>query len=857
MPPKPTRRKLSKPAQSKPDKSGKDSSQPTDKTVVNNPTSPELAAAEKLSTEFEKKTGLSAAKLKDIFTAPEDKETEKGKKISQLKELLRSRCVDLRQFSLRDWRSHAAVDTEYMSPFDQISPPLIGKILAKDPNLSVADLQKELARWGLGNVGLIQNIYNADGKTIKEQVIQRESFTTVKVPYMKAVCTARESRLFQERNNPVFLSYEPRRTGEAWMVMGEVITQLVDQMVTSYGWRETYRSANHQATKYAFAMMFPTRSWDSEFDFKDGKKYTKREGLSYNIPHPTRVGWDQTCRPGTLNSDSGCKWAGYWRLANWGNVDRNPAYYNKDKVSYSRTNWLSDYSAYFEYTYPCKMAMPTCGQMRKGKDREENADLYTSGDHDKAVFLTDLFCRLSPAQWGLSDYEPEVWIGFVLSGDGQVNYAEPYPFTPPLYLGTDADDGISNSVPSFALEALPWGFLIGNVLTDILESMRKNSIKVVFYDSKVITPDKIETMMAKAKGANNISWFDVDWRELARAGVNIEMFFKPFTFPQQNIMEKISTLNTIFNVAERALGLSAQDVSAIAAHIQTAEEIRTVSSNSDTRLELPSAMGDDFFDAWKRQALEAMMMYMDEEFAVEVSAVSPEVAKKMKEDFGFVFDDAAPGQKKVMVKGQKSKLAVDAWLSSREGRMRQNNTELAKVMFQAIAGIAGTDLAQRIGPEQIVAMWNRGLHLAGIPEDAKWKIDPNATSVVEMKAMMEKIQELSKQMIQAASQQAKQVAKGVTQQAGASIAQQIMPELEKLAQGVQQAQAGLQAAAADAAHGNQVDEQMVGQLEKQKQQLDQMAAMVLRIDQFLKTATGGAPTPTALVVAPPMSMMPA
>ena len=800
------------------------STKPTEGKLGNYPAeaSTEAIASEKLSVDFEKKIGITTESLRKLFES-----ATPSPEVKALMDMLRARCLDARTFSLRDWRVHAAVDEAYMAPFHQITPTLIGKITAGDTRLTPAEIEKQLIAWGLPDSAMFHTVKNPDG-SIRERILLKETFSNVKVPIVKSVLNARESRLFQERNKDPFMSFEPRRSSDEWTVMGEIITRLMEQMGSSYGWKATYRAANHHALKYSNAFMFPVEEWHSEIDYdSDGNEFTKKEGLRYNIPHPTRTACDQGFRPSSFNSDTGCEWASYWRLSKFGDVDRNPAYYNKDKVSYSADNWVGgDYKAYFQTVYPCVMEFPWLGDMTRmsSKDRERNAQFYTSSDNDKAVFLTDMFCKLSPKQWGLSDYGPKVWFRFVMASDGVVTYAAPCPYCPVLYLGIDADDAVSSSVPSFALDALPWQDLVGNVLSQILLAMRQNAIKVVLYDKLQMTEEKIQEMMARAKESYSVNWFGMDWRDMIRGGVNLDTLFKSFTFPQQNVGEMISTLNTLFNVMERALGLSAQDIGAVAGHIQTAKEVDVLSDNSDTRIELISSMADDFFDAWKRQALLASMAYMDEEFVVDVSSVDKATADKMKSEYGFKFDDVGGA---VRVTGNKSKLSMDAFISSREGRHRKNQPGVAQVMFQAISGIAGSGLADKIGPEKIIEMWNRALHLAGIPEDAKWQISPEASSVMEQKQLLEMIQKFAKEITAQATQQAtQQAAEAATQQAVQAVGGQIEQVVATVGEGVQQV----------AEQGKQVDMEQQAQIQQLEQHTAQLAQLVMRIDQFLKAA---------------------
>lgn len=827
MPPESPRRKLAK--AKAPSSTTAKTSKPSDPKLKNAPESTESKASDKLDTAFEKKIGFSSDTLKELFTK---KEKDKDSKVNKLKDLLRARCLDGRNFALRNWRTNAAIDEACNAANRQITPTLIGKIMSGDRTLTPTQIQKELESWGLPESTLFTAIRNPDG-SVKEKILSKETFTTVKVPIVPSLLNARVSKLFAERDIEPFLSFDPVRNTEEWQVIGEIITKLASQMANGFCWKADYRKLRYDSLKYSCGLMFPVESWYCEKDEdEDGKEFTAKEGLRYNVPPAGRTAWDQTYRPSTINSDTGCEWAMYYRLAKFSDVDQNPAYYNKDQISYSATNWIgegSPYRTYFEWVYPCTMDFPVRPTSNsKSTGREENAGIYTTADGDKAIFVTDMFCKLSPAQWGLSDYKPKVWVKFVLASDGDITYAEPHPYCPPLYLGTSPDDSIAT--PSFALEVIPWQDLVGNVLTDILTAMKQNNIKVILYDKLQITEAQIQEMILRAKESGSACWMGMDWKDLQRGQVNPEMLFKPFSFPLQNIGEKIATLNTLFNVMERGLGISAQETGSIAGHIQTAKEQDVISTNVSSRLGLYASMEDDFFDAWKRQIFKAMQAFMDEDFAVDVSAVSKELVDKMKKDYGFEFESI--GKDTMRVKGKKSKLSVDAFLSSREGRSRQSQPQVAQVMFQGIAAIAANqDLAARIGPEKMIKMWNRALQLAGMPEDEKFKLDPEATSVMEQKKLMEMIQKFAKEILDQATQGATEAA---TAGAVAEVGKQVAPAIQQVGEAAAQAGQGVQ--------------QVGAEVSDLKAHTEQIAQLVIRIDNFIRTVQG---TPQPPQMPPP------
>lgn len=781
------------PASRRPSGNG-NGTKPTSPVLKKNaPTSAESNAADN-AVKFTKRIGISYDSLKKVFTSESPSDD-----IKRLKELIADRVKSGRYQGLKDWRVYAAIDEAYNAPFHQITPTLINKILDGSGKMKPEEVAKEFERWGLSVDNLFVEVPHPVDKKRRIKVINYETFRKVLVPIVKSVLNARESRLYNERNNNPFFVYSPNRQTEEHKAIGDIITQIVEAVVTQYGLRAVLKTAIHQALKYSFAMLFPCEAWHYEEDNDEkGDLYTKKEGLRYNIPHPTRCAWDQNFPPSTFNTDTGCEWALYWRLYRFGDVDANPVFYNKDKISFGRpAPWFGGlFDAYFEQVYPCTprhaSTIPTGDAQR---DRELHAQTYTRNDYDKSVFLTDVFMKLSPKQWGLGEWTHKLWFRFVVANDDSIVYAEPLPYAPIRYLGTDADNSQSNATASFALDALPWQDLVSNILRQHLIALKQNSVKVIPYDKYQVNQEMLHEIKANMRNPDNVVFIPFDSREARVAQVDPSRMFPVVQLTQTNTVEIISTITQVFNIMERALGISAQEVGAIAGHIQTAEEIRTVSQNMSARVEFLASFIDEFVDAWKRQIYDAMQAFMDEEFIVYIGGITDAVAKKLKDEYGFEL--GKPFEGKVEIRGKKSKLSVDAFISTREGSTRINQPQIAAVIMQTVQAIAGSELlSQYIKPEDLLALINRAMKLAGAPEDADIKANPEASTMLQMKQLAESMQEMVKQVTQAAATQAAKMAtRAATQQAGKMVEQGVSAVAEQVGPAIQETQQVAAAAA--------------------------------------------------------------
>lgn len=744
------------------------------------PSSPEAMAA--AQTRLEKKTKISAASLRALFEFKEGDAVEpvagaKPTPLQKLKALIRDRVKDGRRLSLKDWRVYHAIDLAYNAPFHQITPTLIGKILAGDRRLKPEEIIKELETLGLSESTLFTEIQHPTKPTEKIKVLNRETFHKILVPIVKSVINARESKLFDDRNNNPFLSYSPQRQNEEYKAVGDIVTNLVEGITTAYGLKAVVRAAIHQSLKYSFALAVPAEAWHYEKDItEDGEEYTRKEGIRYNIPHPTRCAIDPNYRPSTINTDTGCEWYEYWNLNRFGSIDSNPEFYNKERISYGQCWFGGDNDYYFKHVYPCTMEHPIPVQ-EWSNTREKDATIYTSNDYDKAVFKTDLFMKLIPAQWGLGDYKYNLWFRFVVANDDVVIYAQPLPYSPGLYMGSDADDSTSSKCAGLGLEAIPWQDLVGNVLSQHLLAVKQNCTKVITFDKTQLTEAKIREIEARSKESQNIVWIPINPREQRVGQQETQDMLNVLKLPYTDTAPIINTISQVFNIMERALGMSAQEVGSIAGHIQTAEEVRTTSQNTSARLDYIGTFVDEFLDAMKRQIYVGFQNFGDEEFVVQVNGVEQEMADKLNKKYGFSFEKT--GKDIHTVTGNASKLSVDAFISSREGKTRLNQPQIAQTLMQTIQILgANQDLAGRLGPEWFAKQIDRITKLAGGPEDFEVKLSPEATTVVEMKKLMESLQQYSKQITDAATQQA---TAGATQ----AITSQVAPVIQKTEQEIE------------------------------------------------------------------------
>lgn len=711
---------------------------------------------------FHDRIGISPETLKAKLANTDNKSPAPTGKIKSFIDTLNSRIKDGRRQSLRDYRAWVAVDEACNAPFNQLTPTLIGKIMSK-PNLTDTDIMKQLSSWGLSEDSLFAEITLKNGT--KEKRINQQTFYKIFLPLVLAYTQIRWAKLYNDRDQFPLLLYSPYTATEDDTLKAEAITAVVEKMGHQMGARATLKAVILHALKYAMAFPMPMEAWYSEMQPDDkGGEYCVREGIRYHIPHPTRCAYDMVHRPSTFNTDTGCEWALYWRMMRFGDIANNPAYWNKDKVAFTKTNWFDANISgnYFTEIYPCTMPPLFDDGNARTSTREGVANIYTTGDHDKPAFLTDMFWKLKPSEWGLGDYKYNVWFRFVVASDDTIVYAEPIPYNPVLYLGLDCDENQARNA-SFALQVLPFQDHLGNILSQILISTKQNSTKIIPYDEDQINEDNIRDMKAQGRDVNTVVFLPFSGRESRMAQQDKGSMFLPVQLPMQDTNSQTQTMNTVINIMERLLGMSSAEVGAAGAHVQTAEEIRVISTNTSSRVDFTGTHVDDFLDGWKRQQYIAAMEYMDEEFIVEVSG-NEEYAAALK-SIGFAKVGASTNPGKIIVKGKKSMLTMEAFASVREGKNRVNNPQIAQVLLQTIQIVAANErLAQAVGTDQIINWVNKATRMAGGSREDKLSNTGDAEQMQLMQEMQAQIEKSAQQIASMAVQESGEQMKPVVEE---------------------------------------------------------------------------------------------
>lgn len=766
-----------------------------------------------------KKHGCDTESLRALFTISEDQitpakdkkgvkvpprktsdETTTGEKpgVYRLRQLLRSRLQDGAQNNLRDYRIFAAIDYAYDAPFHQTTPTLVQHILHQ--KMTYEESLKVVEGWGLVWSDIFRLERGPDGAVLKDDkgcnrfVVNAPSLVRTLIPLVKSLVTVRTAKLYTDRDQIPLFKFEPIHATDENRLLCEVLTSIAEAMVTQFGYRSELKDLILHTLLYGICLMFPQEAWFCEKQENvDGEDQIVKEGLRYLQPHPTRFFYDLMYRTSSFNTNTGCKFAGHWRIIRYGDILHNPNYFNKGAISYG-TNWFNNPLAgnYFSDFYPCTVQFPQCAP---GSDtnREDRAAFYCVDDEDKAVFQADMLCELIPSQWDLGTYTHPVWFRFVMASDDTVIFAEPLSYNPIIYSGYDADGNRVRNA-SMALELIPFQDQLGNILSQILLTAKQNLANITFYDKNIVNAAQIETLKNSGEMlVRALNFVEMDKEKDAIAGLDTRKAFETVNFAKMSTAELTNTMNTIISMAERMLSFSAQELGGAASHQQSAEEIRTVAGNVGVRVAYTGTFVDDAIDAWKTQIANASMAYMDSGFIALVSPDIPNLDELLKK-LGFEMVERGGGRVKTKVRVDKKKivpLLLEGLASTRDGPDRGTDAQAATVQMQTWSAIAANQpLAQAVGAKTILRGMEEAARLGGAGKDFKLEAEGEQQNAEQLVQVAQQIQQ------SAVQESVQQVTKLVAEQVVKPAAEQIAKQQDQIGQLAQEVNAVAQGSAA-------------------------------------------------------------
>ncbi len=732
-----------------------------------------------VSLDLLKRRGITPEKLKEKLKGKSA--DEKNPKLKRLRERIRIRRERGIDDNIRDHKLYYALDLALNVPFRQVDQTLITALASKDP--SSGEVMEAWNEWNIATEAVFDTITVADpktGKNIEKTVLDIPTFFQVHVPLCLAYLKIRQAKIMTDRHLSPFLKFEPAFSNSLSRMRTEVLTSRTEVMSRQFGYWEVQDQSVGQMLHYQFAFQVPKEPWyreeqeteddDAKEDAKDGagisgekkKRKTRitKEGIRYEIPHPTRVFWDKAHRVTTFNTDTGCEFFGYWRALRWKDIANNEDYWNLDKVTIGDTAWWSNANTFFNTVYSsCTIKSPIDWKLSNLHDREENFATYCyGGDQEECpVVFTEYYEKLVPSECGLGDYDYPIWMRFLLAGgDDTIIYAEPFPYCPVVYYGLDTDQNRDLN-PSLTLQILPWQDHFSNLMSQFILTTKQNLTNCTFVDTDALNDGAINRL----KNLGNKLWCALNFEPFSskkyfRREAAVDKVFYNVDFTKTDTNQLLLAMKTILDTVERVLLFSSQELGQAASHELRAEEVQNISRATSVRLKYTDIPVANATEAWKKQIFYGLMSEGEEEFYAEIPMENT-IGKEDLEKLGFTYDDEERpsrriADKKAVVKASKESLRpllYEGFTSSRDADDRTNNTALAGSMLQALAPLLqNPDVMQRIS-EQVIPLLNEIFRLAGFPRDFKLEdrsANKTQLSPAEAQQLMQAVQEFQQKM---------------------------------------------------------------------------------------------------------------
>jgi len=656
---------------------------------------------------FLKSKGISSGEYKRLFADP-----DKYPLIRKLVDTLADRIRDGREMNLKEYRTYWAIDQAHDTPFAQTTPTLVQSLLSR--NLTAAQMEQELKNWGLSENDLFLRVDVPGGVKL---VLNPPVFYQIMIPVVRAYHTARTATIYNERDRSPLFPLTPLKQTDENRVLCDIWTDILDTISNWYGYPVYLKQAIQQTLKYGVCLAFPMEEWHCEKQVIDGETVVQKEGLRYIMPHPTRMRWDLYHPAPTLNTDTGCEYAFHWAVMRYGDIMDNRMYWNRKSIPHSSRDWLSpDVSAnYFREVYPCNLKLPVVAP--GGLRREEKAAYYSSTNRDDAVFITTMFWKLVPKDWGLGDYKYPVWHRFDIANDDTVIWAAPCAYAPVWFMGYDWDSA-AGQPSSLSLETIPWQDHLGNILSQMILTAKQNLANVIYYDTNLVNKTDVENLRNLGEQKyRTLNFIPFDSVKLTRTGLDQRAAFHRIDLGNRSIVELQSMLSTALNIMERVLQFTAQEVGAAASHYQSAREIGMTAASSNQRRAYTASGIDEGIDAWKRQLVDGSTSYMNNDVVAQVSTEIPNWEEHVKK-LGFTVKSVGRRNRKAIVAGSKAGIRLEEFARSNVGPVESTDPAIANIIFQTISVIAARpEVLQQVGTERVVKLLEKGAKLAGAPAD--------------------------------------------------------------------------------------------------------------------------------------------
>lgn len=671
---------------------------------------------------------ISAAAIQRLKLGPEDLKKRfdlsadggVGEKEQKLINRWRARAQAGMDWNWRQHQVYLAIDRAWDAGFYQSTQTLIGFIKDLSQSKNEAEAITVAKRWQMTHL-LSPDRDPKTGAPTGKTSLSLPVFFEIILSLARSYTLMRVGRLAQERRQVPLFKYEPAIPSPEDRARTELLNARVDRMAREFGYGAVQDQAIQYTGMYGHQLMFPGEEWYVENGLDTGDKpKVQREGLRYELPHPSRSYFDLDFPLRTFNDDSGCRYGGYWRVTTWGSLRSQASWWNLDKVKAGSNSRLenSDWNLFFQTTGQCRMAGGTCGTGGPTQaafsplDRQKLIDSQFYGVSndcdDQPCWVTEHFEKVNLKR-DLDDKLPDVtvWMRVVLAGDDTPLYVAVLPARPVTAWLWEPVDGRAVQ-QGMVMDVMPYQDHASNIVSQGILSLEQNLANVTLYDSDIVDPQDVDRDLRNPNRAlyRRLNFWSFSGRKIQRQEGGLDGAFRTFRFPLANLGDHLGMLNQLLGLCERVIGMSAQELGGTASHEQSSKEIQVLHQSTAARVETIGANLDRAIAAWKEQIAAYLFQFGTLEAYKEMN---PEWDEAFVKKLGFRIEGGK-------VHAPLDKIQVDTFVSDRDGPSRVRWQEVGNQMA-TLAGAVG----RSVPPEQVVPLLNMALEAMQLPPDFRLK----------------------------------------------------------------------------------------------------------------------------------------
>ena len=773
--------------------------------------------------------GTTNARLREYFTATGETSPDATEEVkvrakhdaaaaSKFRDWVRQIIQDGRFRAFKEYQYYTSADLARDGP--PIAPEMIPLRAYAQGRINLVDAVREIdARVENGTLSPecaarfmdTKEVAINPGEVVGQPGVETRKEKTVNILRLEEVCIS-ICRAYLDRrvdaqcnlynNLKPFAKYDPRDTSAVGRCRAEALSEYADIMAESFGYTHKQRQGIRGMLMYSRMLMFPQTAWECEtrpveaksdyagddmqvLDYTDaaGKPQKMRlkteivkEGVPLMLVHPARTLYDRSEPLATINTDTGCRFVGFWDIKRFGEMRGNPAYFNTDRIPISATGGsiYQQNQSFFALLFPGQpINFPNAGasggatggpngpvgappQLSGGvtydaatgqaanvvdlaatNEMKANQGLYTSAQTEMAIYVTDLRVRVVPRDHGMGDYARPVWLRLLVASDNTVIYAEWLPSLPAVYWGHNEDDAKMLNLSQ--MHEIMWAQdALTNIMSNLLLTMKRMLAQIIVVNKDVIPPEiyaefKAALLSEKYYQQPVVLAHSARLLKDLQDGGHGQMrdaivaIVSPVPADANYINNAFKAIAMVLSLLERLMALSPQEQGQPANHEITAEEVAAINKTTEGKFSAISESVDEARAAWKQLIYESALAYGSNTVTLSVPTTFPDDVLK---EAGFEAQPnggalAKPGMTLI---GTKDCLVQEYAFSTRDGANRQTDAQSANLLIQIMGTLLPLVGPGTLGKKRIFDMVNTILREIGVGSEFKLQMADGETN---------------------------------------------------------------------------------------------------------------------------------